>query len=91
MKVWHILKICLFSLNDRVGQPFTNTSMMVFSFADFMEPYRPRPETTAAVARSLVTGALGLKPKVSKEQREEERQKIKEAKGNSSVICKAVE
>ena len=46
-----------------------------------MEPYRPRPETTAAVARSLVTGALGLKSNLTREQRDEERKKLKEAKG----------
>ena len=46
-----------------------------------MEPYRRRPETTAAVARSLVSGALGIKAAVSREKRNEERQKIKDAKG----------
>ncbi len=46
-----------------------------------MEPYRPRPETTASVARSLVTGALGLKSTLTREQRDEERKKLKDAKG----------
>lgn len=35
----------------------------------------------ASVARNLVAGALGLQTKVSKEKREEERQKIKTARG----------
>lgn len=49
--------------------------------AEFLQPYKPRPETTAMTARRLVTGALGIAPKISKEQREMERQKLKEAKG----------
>ena len=44
-------------------------------------PYKPRPETTATVARNLVTSALGVKSNASKAQREKERQKLKEAKG----------
>ncbi|XP_061171543.1 glutamic acid-rich protein-like [Saccostrea echinata] len=47
---------------------------------EFLQPYKPRPETTAMTARRLVTGALGLAPKISKEQRELERKKLKEAK-----------
>lgn len=47
---------------------------------EFLQPYKPRPETTAMTARRLVTGALGIAPKISKEQREMERQKLKEAK-----------
>ncbi|XP_022091664.1 coiled-coil domain-containing protein R3HCC1L-like [Acanthaster planci] len=43
-------------------------------------PTKPRPETSAATARRLVSGALGLKANISKEQRAAERQKIKEAK-----------
>ena len=56
-----------------------------------MEPYRPRPETTAAVARSLVTGALGLKSNLTREQRDQERKKLKEAKGKSGncVVVKS--
>ncbi|XP_062591372.1 coiled-coil domain-containing protein R3HCC1L-like [Saccostrea cucullata] len=47
---------------------------------EFLQPYKPRPETTAMTARRLVTGALGLTPQISKEQRELERKKLKEAK-----------
>ena len=48
---------------------------------EFLKPYKSRPETTAVAARRLVSGALGLKSKVTKEQREAERQKLREAKG----------
>jgi len=48
---------------------------------EFLQPYKPRPETSASVARNLVAGALGLQSRVSKEQKELERRKLKEAKG----------
>ncbi|KAJ8317711.1 hypothetical protein KUTeg_005615 [Tegillarca granosa] len=47
---------------------------------EFLQPYKPRPETSAVTARRLVTGALGLAPKLSKEQREKERKVLKEAR-----------
>ncbi|XP_052099387.1 coiled-coil domain-containing protein R3HCC1L-like [Mytilus californianus] len=50
---------------------------------EFLQPYKERPETTAVVARRMLTGALGLKTKVSKEQRDketEEKRKLKQAK-----------
>lgn len=49
---------------------------------EFLQPYKARPETTASVARSLVAGALGLQNRISKEKREEERRKLKEARGS---------
>ncbi|PIK48349.1 hypothetical protein BSL78_14798 [Apostichopus japonicus] len=50
------------------------------SCADSLLPHKPRPETSALVARNLVSGALGLKTKVSREQRDMERKRIKEVK-----------
>ena len=52
---------------------------------EFLQPYKPRPETSASVARNLVAGALGLQTRVSKEQKELERQKLKEARGWADV------
>lgn len=45
------------------------------------EARKPRPATSAVLARRLVSGALGLKVVTSKEQRDIERNKLKEAKG----------
>lgn len=45
-----------------------------------MQPYKARPETCAALARRLVTGALGVKSKASKETLENERRILREAK-----------
>ncbi|KAL3863384.1 hypothetical protein ACJMK2_005141 [Sinanodonta woodiana] len=48
---------------------------------EFLQPYKPRPESSAAVARRLVTGALGLgPPRISKEKRELERKQLQEAR-----------
>ena len=52
---------------------------------EFLQPYKPRPETSAITARRLVSGALGLTSRVPKEQRELERKKLKEAKGTKGV------
>ncbi|CAL1535840.1 unnamed protein product [Lymnaea stagnalis] len=47
---------------------------------EFLQPYKARPETTSLAARRLVAGALGMAPRVSREVRDQERQKLKEAK-----------
>jgi hypothetical protein len=48
--------------------------------AEYVMPYKERPKTSAALARRLVTGALGLKVNISPEQRAEERKRLQEAK-----------
>ncbi|GAB1604011.1 coiled-coil domain-containing protein R3HCC1L-like [Argonauta hians] len=47
---------------------------------EFLQPYKPRPETSAITARRMVTGALGLTPQISKQKRDQERQQLKEAR-----------
>ncbi|XP_065072040.1 coiled-coil domain-containing protein R3HCC1L-like isoform X1 [Rhopilema esculentum] len=61
------------------------TKLKARSFKDMLLPYKPRPETTATVARNLVTSALGVKSNTSKAQREKERQKLKEAKDRKKM------
>ncbi|ROT62099.1 putative coiled-coil domain-containing protein R3HCC1L isoform X2 [Penaeus vannamei] len=51
-------------------------------------PYKPRPATSAALARRLVSGALGLKVNVPHEVREAERQKLKDAKAQKKLAAK---
>ncbi|CAB3233260.1 unnamed protein product [Arctia plantaginis] len=41
--------------------------------AEFLQPYRQRPETCTALARRLVSGALGVKLSTSSQERAEER------------------
>ncbi|XP_060069532.1 uncharacterized protein LOC132549603 isoform X2 [Ylistrum balloti] len=55
---------------------------------EFLQPYKPRPETSALTARRLVTGALGLASKVSREQRDLERQKLRQAKEKKKLMKK---
>lgn len=51
--------------------------------SDYLLPPKERPQTSAALARRLVIGALGVKSNLTKEQREAERKKLQEARGDS--------
>lgn len=53
---------------------------------DSLQPFKERPETSAIAARRLVSGALGIKTKISREERDMEKQKIKKVKG----MCQSV-
>uniref|UniRef100_A0A3Q3C0J0 R3H domain and coiled-coil containing 1-like n=1 Tax=Haplochromis burtoni TaxID=8153 RepID=A0A3Q3C0J0_HAPBU len=46
----------------------------------YLLPAKERPQTSAALARKLVIGALGVKSNLTKEQREAERKKLQEAR-----------
>uniref|UniRef100_A0A3B4AKE9 Uncharacterized protein n=1 Tax=Periophthalmus magnuspinnatus TaxID=409849 RepID=A0A3B4AKE9_9GOBI len=46
----------------------------------YLLPVKERPQTSAALARKLVIGALGVKSNLTKEQREAERKKLQEAR-----------
>ncbi|XP_011692005.1 PREDICTED: coiled-coil domain-containing protein R3HCC1L isoform X2 [Wasmannia auropunctata] len=48
--------------------------------AEYLQPYRNRPETCAALARRLVTGALGVKLATARQEREHEKNILREAK-----------
>lgn len=56
--------------------------------AEFLQPYRVRPETCPALARRLVTGALGVRLNTTREEREAERKILSEARGN---VCSSGE
>lgn len=60
---------------------------MCLCLLEFLQPYKPRPVTSAVAARRLVTGALGMQPRLSKEQRDEERKVLKEARGKGQSFC----
>ncbi|XP_043269895.1 uncharacterized protein [Venturia canescens] len=47
---------------------------------EFLQPYKSRPQTCAALARRLVTGALGLKLATARQEREQEKLLLREAK-----------
>jgi hypothetical protein len=74
-----------------MGHPFVSLKPLAEASADSrskakkcshsLQPYRPRPETCAALARRLVSGALGVKLKTAPEERENEKKVLREAKG----------
>ncbi|XP_069361758.1 R3H and coiled-coil domain-containing protein 1 isoform X1 [Maniola hyperantus] len=48
--------------------------------AEFLQPYRQRPETCTALARRLVSGALGVRLSTAQQERAEERRLITRAR-----------
>lgn len=58
------------------------------SCSDYLLPAKERPQTSAALARRLVTGALGVKSNVTKEQREAEKKQLQEAKEQKRLAAK---
>ncbi|XP_017138096.1 R3H and coiled-coil domain-containing protein 1 [Drosophila miranda] len=53
-----------------------------------LQPYRQRPETCTALARRLVSGALGVKLATAPEERENERRVLREAKERKLLAAK---
>ncbi|KAJ7356362.1 Coiled-coil domain-containing protein r3hcc1l [Desmophyllum pertusum] len=47
---------------------------------EFLQPYKERPQTSKLLADRLVAGALGMRSKMTREERVKEREKIKDAK-----------
>lgn len=58
------------------------------SCSDYLLPAKERPQTSAALARRLVIGALGVKSKQTKEEREAERKKLQEAREQKRLAAK---
>ncbi|KAL0114711.1 hypothetical protein PUN28_011784 [Cardiocondyla obscurior] len=56
--------------------------------AEFLQPYRNRPETCAALARRLVTGALGVRLATARQEREHEKNVLREAKEKKRLANK---
>ncbi|XP_069610112.1 coiled-coil domain-containing protein R3HCC1L isoform X2 [Ranitomeya imitator] len=56
--------------------------------ADFLQPAKDRPETSAVLARRLVISALGVRSTQSRAEREAERQKLQEARERRHLEAK---
>ncbi|NWQ72790.1 R3HCL protein, partial [Columbina picui] len=50
------------------------------AYAEYLQPAKERPETSAALARRLVIGALGVRSNQTRAQRDAERKKLQEAR-----------
>nr|XP_020451980.1 coiled-coil domain-containing protein R3HCC1L isoform X2 [Monopterus albus]XP_020451981.1 coiled-coil domain-containing protein R3HCC1L isoform X2 [Monopterus albus]XP_020451982.1 coiled-coil domain-containing protein R3HCC1L isoform X2 [Monopterus albus] len=64
------------------------TKAIARSSSDYLLPAKERPQTSAALARKLVIGALGVKSNLTKEQREAERKKLQEAREQKRLAAK---
>ncbi|XP_008830181.1 coiled-coil domain-containing protein R3HCC1L [Nannospalax galili] len=58
------------------------------AYAEFLQPAKERPETSAALARRLVISALGVRGKQSKAEREAELKKLQEARERKRLEAK---
>ncbi|KAM3913202.1 coiled-coil domain-containing protein R3HCC1L isoform 1-T2 [Leptodactylus fuscus] len=56
--------------------------------ADFLQPAKDRPETSAVLARRLVISALGVRSTQSRAEREAERKKLQEARERRHLEAK---
>ncbi|KAK2815835.1 hypothetical protein Q5P01_026302 [Channa striata] len=66
----------------------SSTKAKARSHSDYLLPAKERPQTSAALARKLVIGALGVKSNLTKEQREAERRKLQEAREQKRLAAK---
>lgn len=66
----------------------STTKAKARSCSDYLLPPKERPQTSAALARKLVIGALGVKSNLTKEQREAERKKLQEARELKRLAAK---
>ncbi|XP_008702714.1 coiled-coil domain-containing protein R3HCC1L isoform X2 [Ursus maritimus] len=58
------------------------------AYAEFLQPAKERPETSAALARRLVISALGVRSKQSRTEREAELKKLQEARERKRLEAK---
>jgi len=56
-----------------------------------LQPFKPRPATSATLAKRLVSTALGIKNTVSPEQRKMERQMLADAKAKKRMVAQQKE
>lgn len=75
------LSVCLLYLTHLNANITCVSLYSPLHYPDYLLPAKERPQTSAALARRLVIGALGVKSNLTKEQREAERRKIQEARG----------
>lgn len=66
----------------KLSQGSAESKQKARQFTDNL-PLKQRPETSAFLARRLVSGALGIRVSLTKEKRDAERKKIQDARGKS--------
>lgn len=71
-----------------ISEASKQSKLKVKRCTEFLLPFKPRPQTSASVARRMVSGALGLRVQVAPEQRKRELQMMREAKGQRRTAAK---
>ncbi|KAM4603678.1 uncharacterized protein r3hcc1l [Polymixia lowei] len=71
-----------------LSQSSATTKAKARSCSDYLLPAKERPQTSAALARRLVIGALGVKSNQTKEDREAEKRKLQEAREQKRMAAK---
>lgn len=71
-----------------VAEASKQSKMKVKTSGEFLMPYKPRPQTSASVARRMVSGALGVRMEVDGELRKKEIAMLREAKGKRKSAAK---
>lgn len=56
---------------------------------DYLKPYKPRPQTTSLVASKLIGASLGLNNLLTSEKANEEKLKLKNARGIFCMLLNA--
>jgi hypothetical protein len=65
-----------------VSQASEESKAMARRKIDYLRPYKPRPQTSSLVASKLIGASLGMRNIMTKDKVEQEKNKLKQAKGN---------
>ncbi|XP_018606570.1 coiled-coil domain-containing protein R3HCC1L isoform X1 [Scleropages formosus] len=71
-----------------LSQASSTSKAKARSCSDYLLPAKERPQTSAALARRLVIGALGVRSPQSREEREAEKKKLQEAREQKRLAAK---
>lgn len=74
-----------------LSQGIRESKLKARKCSEFLRPYKQRPQTSASLARRLVTGALGLRVRLTPEERAAEKKKLQEAKERKRQAIKQVQ
>jgi hypothetical protein len=64
-----------------IAQASEESKQMAKRKIDYLKPYKPRPQTSSLVASKLIGASLGMRNMMTKDKVEQEKNKLKEAKG----------
>ncbi|CAG2182037.1 unnamed protein product, partial [Oppiella nova] len=71
-----------------LSQAIKESKLKARKCSEFLQPFKQRPQTSASLARRLVTQSLGLRDRITPEQRAAERKKLIEAKERKRMAAK---